>query len=248
MSSQNSSVVVCVNVLGWGQGDVMSTQNSCVIICDNVLGWGQVEVSRMQICPVFWARVSGRPLELLLPKRTWTIKLVHLVTPQRVYLLRQKRRGLLIELFYASIHGHWIIDWWHRLLRFLSICQLSCVAWLGIDKFDKTEHGLRALCSTWCLEDILTSLETHYFMREEEVYREWHELGYKVEVENILALAPLGQAGGDFALLHATLIWNLHNPLSELVPLSVCSWDCTRDTNGHTWNICVLSMLTLNLI
>ena len=40
MLSQNSCVVVCVNVLGWGQVDVMSTQNSCVVVCVNVLGWG----------------------------------------------------------------------------------------------------------------------------------------------------------------------------------------------------------------
>ena len=46
MSSPNSCVVVCVNVLGWGQVDVRSTQNSCVIVCVNVLGWGQMEVSR----------------------------------------------------------------------------------------------------------------------------------------------------------------------------------------------------------
>ena len=48
--------------MGWGQVDVMSTQNSCVVACVNVLGWGQVEVLRMQICPVFRARVSGHPL------------------------------------------------------------------------------------------------------------------------------------------------------------------------------------------
>ena len=65
MLSQNSCVVVvCVNVLGWGQVDVMSTQNSCVVVCVNVLGWGQVEASRMQICPVFRARVSGHLLRL----------------------------------------------------------------------------------------------------------------------------------------------------------------------------------------
>ena len=61
MSSQNSCVVVCVNVLGWGQMDVISTQIGCVVVCVNVLGWGQDEVSRMQICPVFQARVFGRP-------------------------------------------------------------------------------------------------------------------------------------------------------------------------------------------
>ena len=36
-------------------------------------------------------------------------------------------------------------------------------------------------------------------MREEAVYRDWQELGYMVEVKNILALAPLGRAGEDFA-------------------------------------------------
>ena len=46
LSSSNISVVVCVDVLGWGQVDVMSTQNSCVVVCVNVLGWGQVEVSQ----------------------------------------------------------------------------------------------------------------------------------------------------------------------------------------------------------
>ena len=46
MSSPNSCVVVCVNVLGWGRVDVRSTQNSCVVVCVNVLGWGQMEVSR----------------------------------------------------------------------------------------------------------------------------------------------------------------------------------------------------------
>ena len=46
MSSPNSCVVVCVNVLGWGQVDVRSTQNSCVVVFVNVLGWGQMEVSR----------------------------------------------------------------------------------------------------------------------------------------------------------------------------------------------------------
>ena len=46
MSSQNSCVVVCVNVLASGQVDVMSTQNSCVVVCVNVLASGQVEVSR----------------------------------------------------------------------------------------------------------------------------------------------------------------------------------------------------------
>ena len=46
MSTPNSCVVVCVNVLGWGQVDVRSTQNSCVVVCVNVLGWGQMEVSK----------------------------------------------------------------------------------------------------------------------------------------------------------------------------------------------------------
>ena len=44
MSSQNSCGVVSVNVLGWGQVDVMSTQNICSVVCANFLGWGQVEV------------------------------------------------------------------------------------------------------------------------------------------------------------------------------------------------------------
>ena len=44
MSSQNSCVVVCINILGWGQVDVMTTQNS--VVCVNVLGWGQTEVLR----------------------------------------------------------------------------------------------------------------------------------------------------------------------------------------------------------
>ena len=46
ISSHNSSVVVCVNVLASGQVDVMSTQNSCVYVCVNVLASGQVEVLR----------------------------------------------------------------------------------------------------------------------------------------------------------------------------------------------------------
>ena len=46
MSSQNSCVVICVNVLASGHVDVMSTQNSCVVVCVNVLASGQVEVSR----------------------------------------------------------------------------------------------------------------------------------------------------------------------------------------------------------
>ena len=46
ISSHNSSVVVCVNVLASGQVDVMSTQSSCVVVCVNVLASGQVEVSR----------------------------------------------------------------------------------------------------------------------------------------------------------------------------------------------------------
>ena len=46
MSSENSRVVVCVNVLANGQVDVISTQNSCVVVCVNVLVSGQVEVSR----------------------------------------------------------------------------------------------------------------------------------------------------------------------------------------------------------
>ena len=46
MSSQNSCVVVRVNVLASGQVYVMSTQSSCVVVCVNVLASGQVEVSR----------------------------------------------------------------------------------------------------------------------------------------------------------------------------------------------------------
>ena len=46
MSSPNRCVVVCVNVLGWGQVEVISTQNRCVVVCVNVLGWGQTKDSR----------------------------------------------------------------------------------------------------------------------------------------------------------------------------------------------------------
>ena len=46
MPSPNTCVVVCGNVLGWGQVEVISTQNRCVVVCVNVLGWGQTEVLR----------------------------------------------------------------------------------------------------------------------------------------------------------------------------------------------------------